>query len=339
MGDITILGAGLAGTIMYSVLNKKATVIEKNSPNANSHHAVLHFRNPELGRVLDLEFKKIKVQKSIVYQGKHYDTSNLFFSNQYSLKILDTLTERSIRDLDEKERWVTTEATPYNHIIKNKRLMTDGLMTDGALFNHTVKHIAGNTIFVGQNKEPQFEIQADIIINTLPMPTVLNLIGERCSANVKFEHSEIWVYIADLPEGLSEVYQTIYYPDVFYPIYRATLDKNKLIIEATEKCIEGYLKDVLEDFGLEGQQEITSSDFTESKQQFGKIKPLPENVRQSILNTLTVKYGIYSIGRFALWKNVRADDIYKDALMIKELIKIPKDAQRYLMRKEFVDES
>ncbi len=332
MGEIVILGAGLAGTIMYSVLNKKAIVIEKNSPNANSHHAVLHFRNPELGRVLDLNFKKIKVQKSIVYKGKHYNTSNLFFSNQYSLKLLDTLTERSIEDLEEKERWVTTEAIPYNHILHAQNLHSNCQI---------VGVNQGNIAYM--KDEEKKERYFDTIISTLPMNVTLKLAGEKISDDVKFEHSEIWIYTAELPEELSKVYQTIYYPDIFSSVYRATLDENKLIIEATERCVDHHLTDVLENFGFRGQhlcqQEITSADFTESHQQFGKIKPLSDNVRQSILNTLTTKHNIYSIGRFALWKNVRADDIYKDALKIKEMIKIPKDAQRYLMRKEQVDES
>ena len=244
---IVILGAGLAGTIMYSVLNKKATIIERSNPNTNSHHAVLHFRNPELGRVLDLEFKKINVQKSIVYQGKHYSESNIFFSNQYSLKLLDTIEERSIDDLEEKERWVTVGDQAYNHIVNPGA-------SGRVYFNSTVRKLErNNVIFIDSDDErlmeaKEFAVSADIIISTLPLAVNLHLVGEGIEGTTTLSSSKIYVYTIEFEEGFSQVYQTIYYPATHYPVYRASLEANKLIIEAKSKCEDKVLREVINDF-------------------------------------------------------------------------------------------
>ncbi len=324
---IVILGAGLAGTIMYSVLNKKATIIERSNPNTNSHHAVLHFRNPELGRVLDLEFKKINVQKSIVYQGKHYSESNIFFSNQYSLKLLDTIEERSIDDLKEKERWITVGDQAYNHII-------DPSNSGGVYFNSTVIRLGDKEVIISYaNNHEDIPIPADIIISTLPLAVNLHLVGESLEGTKTFSYSKIYVYTIEFEEGFSQVYQTIYYPATHYPVYRASLEANKLIIEAKDKCEDKILGEVLENFGLNKYNIDYDIDLKRTEQTYGKITPLAPEKRRSILNNLTQEHNMYCIGRFALWKNVRMDDIYQDALKIKEMIRCSEDSRKYFMRK------
>ncbi len=314
MKDVTILGAGLAGTIMYSVLNKKATIIERNKPSTKTHHAVLHFRNPELGRVLDLEFKKVRVSKGIIYNGQFVDAPSLQLSNLYSQKVLGIIEERSIDDLSEKERWVTSGELSYNHTIQpNASVFFESGITSirkGVVHTQTERHYT------------------DTIINTLPLPVLLTMLGE--DTDIEFKSSPIYVYRAAFEEGFCNVYNTLYFADPRTPVYRATIDKDQIIIESTEECDDEDLAYVVESFGILPRVVLG---FTQTIQKHGKIQPILDETRREILNALTAKYNIYSIGRFALWKNVRADDMYQDAMKIKQMMKISEGSAEYLLRK------
>jgi len=174
--------------------------------------------------------------------------------------------------------------------------------------------------------------EIDTIISTLPLPVLLSLVSESVQfPDDVFKSSVIYTYRAKFPAGFCDVYQTLYYPDTNHPVYRATIDRDEVIVEATKKCTEIILGKVVEDFGIKPPTEL---DFTERAQKHGKIKPLEEETRRVLLNALTTKYNIYSIGRFALWKNVRADDMYKDALRIRELMRVSEESAQYLLRKE-----
>ena len=51
----------------------------------------------------------------------------------------------------------------------------------------------------------------------------------------------------------------------------------------------------------------------------GKIVPLPDAARKRLLFRLTHEHGIYSLGRFATWRNVLLDDVVNDIAVIKRL--------------------
>jgi len=316
---VDILGAGISGAIMYSILKDSfdVTVIEKGKPAAKEHKAVMHFQDPEIGRILNIELKKAIVRKCIYYNGEYYNESNLFLTNLYSLKTIGVLESRSIIDLSDKERWVGECDVNFSKVIS----------PETNLFNMEVTSIKENNIFCGSKV-----FSYDVIISTIPLFRLLVLLGESCSIN--FVYNPIWVYIAEFEEKFSSVFQTFYFPDQDFPIYRVTIDEGSIIVESLSECSERQIISALRFMGISDYLFSKNIEWKSHVQRIGKIKPIDDLTRKSLLYGITSKYNIYSLGRFALWQNIRTGDVYKDALKIKSMIKTPEEARKYIMRKE-----
>lgn len=319
---VYILGAGISGAIMYSILKDDfdVTVIEKSKPAAKEHKAVMHFQDPEIGRILNIELKKAIVRKCIYYNGEYYNESNLFLSNLYSLKTIGVLESRSIIDLSDKERWVGECDVNFSKVVD----------PESNSFNVEVTSIKENKIFCVSTEYKVFSY--DVIISTIPLFRLLVLLGEPY--NIEFVYNPIWVYRTALKEKFSSVFQTFYFPDMDYPIYRVTIDEGLLIIESLKECDMRQMISALRFMGISDHLFGDKIEWEESIQRIGKIKPIDDLTRKSLLYGITSKYNIYSLGRFALWQNIRTGDVYKDALKIKSMIKTPEEARKYIMWKE-----
>jgi hypothetical protein len=55
-------------------------------------------------------------------------------------------------------------------------------------------------------------------------------------------------------------------------------------------------------------------------QKYGKITPIDDRVRKDFMLHLSKKYNIYSLGRFATWRQILLDDVCKDLRVIESLI-------------------
>lgn len=319
---VIIIGAGLSGSIMYNVLGHKAMVVESSPPATKAHRAVMRFRDPELGRLLDVKLKPVNVQKSIFYRGEHHNNGNLMFSNLYSRKTLDILATRSVGDLTERKRWILAEDCCINHTI----------IPEDNLYGATVKRIDKDNIYCAVGNDPVLQkLDYDVIISTLPLSLLLKLLGEELT--VELVSAPIWVYRAQLPKGFSAVCQTIYFPELYYPVYRATLEEDQVIIEAIKECDDLELDISLQVFGLDFKYaDLANRELIVQK--YGKIKPISIQERKLILYAITDKYNIYSLGRFALWANLKSDEIFKDAMKIKEFITSPDISRKYFVKKK-----
>jgi branched-subunit amino acid ABC-type transport system permease component len=70
---------------------------------------------------------------------------------------------------------------------------------------------------------------------------------------------------------------------------------------------------------LIGHAPIKAIDITH-KQSYGKIAPIDEQFRRFVVEHLSQKHSIYSLGRFATWRNILLDDVLKDLQVIKKLM-------------------
>jgi hypothetical protein len=55
-------------------------------------------------------------------------------------------------------------------------------------------------------------------------------------------------------------------------------------------------------------------------QPFGKIIDLPRRTREALLYELTREYNVFSLGRFATWRNILLDDVVNDIHVLDKLI-------------------
>jgi hypothetical protein len=171
------------------------------------------------------------------------------------------------------------------------------------------------------------------LISTIPMPSMLGLCAVPTSQK-DFLRAPIAVKRYRL-KGV-RAYQTIYFPDPVLHVYRASITGSLLIVEYgngdtgdTRKADE-EMEEIAHAFGFPTKQPIELID--ESIQRYGKIIPLKTVERKRLLHQLTVEHGVYSLGRFATWRNVLLDDCVQDIDVIRRLLKSNSyDAARFAL--------
>ena len=86
----------------------------------------------------------------------------------------------------------------------------------------------------------------------------------------------------------------------------------------------GALRD---DFGI---KTTMLTDIETSEQEYGKIMPIDEKLRKEFIYQMTTKYNIYSVGRFATWRQLLLDDVVEDIQHIEHFIRNDTDYSRWI---------
>lgn len=289
-----ILGAGLSGLIAAHVY-PTAEVFESGKQSQKSHRALLRFRTSAVGDAVGIEFRPVRVNKGIWFEGAHVQT-DIQLANFYSRKVaVGQLLDRSIWNTAPVERFVA----PEDFI---ERLVDQ--LRDRIYWETPVKSLEG--------------LGHSIAISTIPMHTLAQLCDcDHLLEGARFQHSRIKVMRFRV--NGANVFQSVYFPSPATAVYRASITKDLLIVESVEEfSAEPDIEDALRAFGLQ-QQDVEPIDLTHT-QSYGKIVPIDEKTRRHFIQHVTRNYNIYSAGRFAVWKNVLLDDVLNDLAVIKRLI-------------------
>ena len=288
-----IIGAGLAGLICGS-LNAQSTIYERNQSDFVEHKAVLRFRDEKIARALGLSFRKVTVRKAIWCWGEEVLPSPRF-ANWYSTKVRGIVTENSLWNMAPSERYIAPEDL---HAI--------------------LAEICGKRVHWGHAVGPTVLaelLEGGEVVSTMPIVQLLITLG--IPEPFPFKYAPIFVDRYRIPE--CDVFQTIYFPDPNIGIYRATLTGNLLTIESTSFVSDTEFVMVEDAFGLEYKDAAEPLEANH-RQSFGKIAPVHDGQRKALLHRLTQEFGIYSLGRFATWRNILLDDVYEDVAAIRRMM-------------------
>ncbi|QIG71660.1 hypothetical protein EVB94_189 [Rhizobium phage RHph_TM40] len=300
-----ILGAGLAGTLA-GLINPQALILEgsKSVDDMRMHKAVLRFRDDKIGKLTGVPFTKIKVRKSIHIDNKDYLECTPRLANMYSKKVTEGYSDRSIWNLETSDRFIAP--TNFHEILMS-------YCGDRIKFNHSVTAIKSDKIYA--KDDVTIERDDTPIVSTLPMPLLGRVIGKPF--DIKFESKQIKVSRYKVKGA--KINQTIYFPGTETLAYRASMVQDILIIEKIEDD-SGAINDRVDDayiinaFGLD----TLDVEFIEDASQLGKITAIDEKVRKNFIFNVTRDLNVYSLGKFALWKNhTLLDDVYDDIFKIK----------------------
>lgn len=287
-----IIGAGMAGLLAAHMLRRyKPTIIERQPSLPNNHSAVLRFRSDAVSRATGIPFRKVSVSKAISFKGELYTSPSIRFQNMYSHKVTQEVLNRSIMNLQTAERWIAPE-----DFISQMARSTDILFNTSFLVPGTTKPI----------------------ISTIPMPHLMNAVGWKDRPN--FQYRTVLSLAVEISEPEMDVFQTLYYPgDEAW--YRASITGNHVMVELSREpqmSAGEVLEHVMEDFG------ITDYAYTPSirikEQQYGKITPIEESVRKQFILAMSDLHHIYSVGRFATWRQILLDDVVKDIQIVESFI-------------------
>ncbi len=162
------------------------------------------------------------------------------------------------------------------------------------------------------------------IISTIPMGSLMSMMPGWDDREVHFPRTSIWSLRARImgDPGV-DVHQTIYYPGC-EPFYRASITGNLLTVEYLQEPAavgqtEGLRLILKNDFGIEVKPESITFKAIYF-QPLGKILPIDEEIRREFILEMTDRYKIYSLGRFATWRQILLDDVVDDIRMIDKWI-------------------
>ena len=284
-----IIGAGLAGLIAAHAWPKEL-IVEAGAAPLEQHKALLRFRSTAVSDLTGIEFKPVTVRKAI-FSNNQFVAPNPMASNLYARKVVDRVVDRSIWNLDTVTRYIAPEDF-YLRLIE----------------------AVGSRIAWGQKADfSKTDFGHEPIISTAPLPIVLD--GAGISHDLEFERAPITVQRFRVENA--DVYQTIYFPDPTTSLYRASMTGDMLICEYNKNPTDHDESIAIVAMGLD-LCEIEPLGTVE--QRYGKIVDVNDQERKALLSRLTNDHNIFSLGRFATWRNVLLDDVVHDVAVIKRLM-------------------
>lgn len=310
-----IVGAGLAGLIAACHF-KDAVIIDAASGPMATHQALLRFRTTAVSELTGIPFKQVTVQKAISGPDGLKTTCSIKDSNEYAYKVSGGVTGRSINNLEPVVRYIAPDDFYERLIGRHHQRISWGVPLTADLLSTTWK--------------------AEII-STAPMPVNLTAAGIAHGTTLgSFSKAAINVWRCKL-KCPSDVYQTIYFPQSDRLVFRASITGDTLIVESLAGLPDNRVstgqvdyQGVWEAFGLRRDQLATDTINLKS-QPFGKIVDMPKADREALMHELTNAHGIFSLGRFATWRNILLDDVVDDIESISRLISASEYSRKLIL--------
>lgn len=286
---INIIGAGMAGLLAANMLRHRDPVIyEVQSKLPNNHSAVLRFRTPAVGDILNIPFKKVTMIKAHVpWSNPIADALSYSFKNSGEYR-----SDRSIiAGLTTADRWVAP-----SDFIQRMMAQTSAKINLNNEYN-----------FVGNNEKIP-------VISTIPMPALMKALSYVPKDEVSF-NSISGVNIKAKVDNC-ESYISLLVPNPTIPFSRVSITGNELSIECPAKdgMVDNYAKLCIGvAAGLLGIDDKKFKDITIHQQKYAKITPIDDDARKSFMFWATDDFNIYSLGRFATWRpGLLLDDLIQD---------------------------
>lgn len=301
-----ILGAGMSGLLAAHMLRRHNPYILEIAPELpNNHAALLRFRTDKVAKETGIKFKKVWVQKAVMgLDGKLTSNPSIKEQNLYSFKVSSGIAGRSIGNLTAGERFIAPEDF-ISQLAKDIEIHYSTTISD--LGNRENAH----------DRKP--------LISTIPMNSLMNMVG--WDDVPEFKYNEIVTITADIVDHC-DIYQTIYYPCLEKECYRASITGNKLIIECVVKCEQD--KEKFTEYAADKLIQYVLYDFVSHKikinnmkvkyQKYGKLINSTGRAGKQFVLAMTDLNNIYSLGRFATWRQILMDDVVEDVKFIERLI-------------------
>lgn len=315
--SVDIIGSGLAGLIAATILEgngrKVKHIFDARTEATQDHQALLRFRCDTIARLTGIPFKKVKVDKEVWIGESSHKTCSIAAANMYSRKVCSEISRRSVANLEPDVRYIAPRDFYYQLLEKHR-----------------------SKLHLDHPLEPSM-VGEFPVISTAPMPANLIACGHKPAdlwegfTGPKSATGSIMVHKYKLDR--SDVYQTVYFPESHISMYRASITGDVLTIESILSIDDDRINNLFyatRAFGIEGELGAESP-FEKHHQFLGKMVDMPAGLRNAAMYTMTRDHGLYSLGRFATWRNILLDDVAKDVAAIERLI----DASSYDRLKSF----
>lgn len=315
--QIIVIGAGMAGLLAGNILRRHCVQLVERQPSLpNNHHAVLRFRTTRVSDACHIPFREVRVHKMVIGDYNPIQAAML-----YSRKVTGRYELRSIRDLSPADRYIA----PPDFIAQAASSLNIAFGIDAIDY------------FTPLTKRE--DLDAIPIISTLPMPVMMDALeypGER----PEFAYEPGWTARAAIPD--CDVHITAYCPEPGFPMYRASITGDELIMEfvgapnltnVDREAARG-LALTAQSFGLD--PELIAPLHTEIKPsryaKLGCLSAPDRKLADEFMYWASTHFNVYSLGRFATWKSgLLLDDVVGDVLKIERWI----TGGKYMLKKGY----
>lgn len=302
--QFTIIGAGMAGLLAAAILRDEAQqIIEKQDSLPNNHSALLRFRTTDVADATNIPFDRVSVMKSIAGSIGNPVGDAI----AYSLKTNGTGTLRSSVTANGQieTRWIA----PPDFI---KRLAAKVMCP--------IKYGADASGFLDHE-------QNGPVISTLPMPIMMDLLDYKMRGDHTPDFESRSGATLQIKLKNVDVCASLYLPSSEHRAYRASITRDRLIIEYADvdKTIMDHpvkqrdeLASILPLFGIPFGQWEGKPEY--KVQQYAKIVPIEEKKRRDFIMWASEQHSVYSLGRFATWRpGLLLDDVVNDVRVIQRI--------------------
>lgn len=292
MNQIKILGAGISGLIAANTFQNSIVLEASRREDYVGHKALLRFRSTKVADAVGIDFRKVRVHKGLWNNG--FVAPSIEQANLYSLKAIGKLADRSVWNLEAVDRYIA----PDNFVDELIERCGDRIQ-----WNTRVDRLISDG---GQ------------IISTIPMPSLMGaLTGSELRARMSesapvFSYRHISVRRWKIRDA--DVFQSVYISDPDTTCYRISITGDTMIAEYIG---ESDQFNVFEPFGANG---CIVEELPSVKQRYGKISPIDDRWRKAFMLAASQEHNIFSLGRFATWRNILLDDVVHDIAVIKRLM-------------------
>jgi len=305
-----IIGAGMAGCLA-AIHFPNSVILEGNPEPTRNHFALLRMRTNRIEEMTGIKFKRIIVDK-FIWDEQTYDCTQSVLPRHiinYSRKVSGVASSRSIVNLEPELRFIPPD--DFHSIMLNN--------LEGRIkYDQKVTSITPNYI---ECDGGAYETGFEPTISTLPISVNMKATGIDVDYQPNIPESKT-IYVRRIKLKKFNMFTTIYFPDPIVNVYRASISGDILTIESIdEPCSDVSMKVAFQAFGLDVE---ASGDYTildkSIKQINGKIISLDDNARKLALFEMTKKCNLYSLGRFACWRQILLDDVVNDIKQIHKMI-------------------
>lgn len=297
-----IYGAGMAGLTCAKIhKDDKPVVRDADSTIPHDHLATPYFETPALGDAASMSFEKVSVRYGIYADGVLTDSRlTLKQWNMFSQKLVGRIMPVDIEFEGNGELYVP----PENWI--------GTLMVDADIEYNT--RLTMERILEARE-------QGEAIVSTIPMPYLMQIV--KWDDMPEFDYAPIWTITCGLVNPPCEVYQMVHFPDnsLSHRLCRASIVRNRLtlalVVEPDRNTIDDLVSRVFEDcFGIQPEY---FTGYTLKQHKFGVMSSIEGNARREFIHAMVDKYGVYSLGREAVWKEITESEMVNDANNIKAI--------------------
>src|SRR4030042_3226346 len=317
---MVIIGSGIAGTMAYNyfrALDPEVYEARENRQAFSDNEAIIRMKNPAVGFLFGADMKEVEIEKWIFDNGKYYSQPTPEFVCSYSQKVAKSITSRSIENLGKVKRYLvnTKLNIPENKIkYKHKLFDVDDIVSDDVNYH---------SLSIHDGIKSYLDIKYDVCINTIPLPVITNMFGSKTEKHKNGTFKSLDIYTRKIlftPDLYVDKYYTVYIPDQDSSIYRVNLSPEGIIFESTEEIGIGQCEDLAYSLFRIYPMHYDTKQSVCKKISEKKILNIDSGIRKRLLYQLTSNHSIYSLGRYAIWKNIGTDDLMQDLIKIGQMI-------------------